>query len=672
MGRGGRGSGHQSFRRPVDLTGILSIAERNDLTTLVNAITEKMHNDISNIFDSPTITPVLGEQGHHHWHSLSLVQKRDGDKENELAAIPSAPRLPNAAGDGSMICSDAHQIGIKEEKEAMAPQLRELKKEALLFFRKWQNAIIQRTRELSITDPSAAASNPPRGRGARGARGSFRARSARGGSRNYRAMLTLATGPPRSPTSQMDRQLSNRYSPIPNTLWTLHVDKRKLLLHIVMLLVLSLQDFNANARVFLLHLTSSLNLSLAVYHIEELRISKALAKAALEFCPVDEAGQKMEEQKGPKRWKVGSGGSGPNTTISGSLKAAGIGAFDNGVSLSCIAVTGLLGPMADHGHLLGNLFGINAVRPTSKMLDTFLRDISDFAFLRLGGETHSEYRDAKEMPAENRRLRVVIAMGGCLSSSEDVTKPWRYLGSQTESYAVQWDVAALMNLGSALETVIKSTAWESAKRDIKSRSIFRSLVDSSWPVALLKVSKIIDNPWSWGMVRAEKAGALLADSLVRHKFQGERSVSLIGYGLAARSIYTCLMVLAERRQFGLIDSVVMIGTPAPSESRVWLTLKSVVTGRLVNVYSEQDFILGFLYRMSNIHFGVAGLQEIQGAHGVENHHVKQLPRGHLDYQNLTGQILRDIEWDGLDMNAIRVDQVQSQKAARRGRGRNRK
>lgn len=131
------------------------------------------------------------------------------------------------------------------------------------------------------------------------------------------------------------------------------------------------------------------------------------------------------------------------------------------------------------------------------------------------------------------------------------------------------------------------------------------------------------------MVRAEKVGALLADALVRHKFQGERAVSLIGYSLAARAIYTCLMVLAERRQFGLIDSVVLIGTPAPSESRVWLTLKSVVSGRLVNVYSEHDYMLGFLYRTSNVHFGVAGLQEIKGTNGVENHCVKYLPRGHL-------------------------------------------
>ena len=183
-------------------------------------------------------------------------------------------------------------------------------------------------------------------------------------------------------------------------------------------------------------------------------------------------------------------------------------------------------------------------------------------------------------------------------------------------------------------------------------TVFTSLIDSVWPVPLLKISKIMDNPWNTGMVRAEKAGAVLADAIMRSKFQGDRPVSLIGYSLAARAIYACLMVLAERRQFGIVDSVVLMGTPGPSESRVWLTLKSVVSGRLVNVYSEHDYILGFLYRTSNIMFGVAGLQDIQGAEGVENHHV-DLPDGHLTYQNIAGQVLKDIGWEDVDRRPMK-------------------
>lgn len=166
------------------------------------------------------------------------------------------------------------------------------------------------------------------------------------------------------------------------------------------------------------------------------------------------------------------------------------------------------------------------------------------------------------------------------------------------------------------------------------------------------MSKIIDNPWSVGMVRAEKAGVTLADIIMRSKFQGDRPVSLIGFSLGARVIYTCLMVLAERRCFGVVDSVVMMGLPAPSESRVWLTLKSVVAGRLINVFSENDHILGFLCRTSNIQFGIAGLEEVQGADGVENYNVSRSVEGHLAYQKIAGQVLHEVGWEDVESRPL--------------------
>ena len=46
MPRGGRGGHQHSSRKPVDLTGVVSLAEKNDLLTLVNAITEKLYRDL--------------------------------------------------------------------------------------------------------------------------------------------------------------------------------------------------------------------------------------------------------------------------------------------------------------------------------------------------------------------------------------------------------------------------------------------------------------------------------------------------------------------------------------------------------------------------------------------------------------------------------------------------
>ncbi|KAK5997039.1 putative membrane protein C6F6.13c [Cladobotryum mycophilum] len=645
MARGGRGGSHAP-RRPVDLTGIISAAEKNDLVNLVTAITEKMGRDISDIFDSPPITPIQGDRDHNHWLMLPLIN----DKENQ----PSPLQKMNKANAAKPLNKNP-PIVEKEDKDAMTPQLRELKKEALLFFRKWQSNVLQRIRDIVVNEtvifhPSA------RGRGRGAPRGSIRGRGRGGGT--GRGNLSLATGPPRAPSNHVDRALALRFAPMPNPLWTLDMEKRKLLLHIVFLVLLSLQEFTANARLLLLNLTSALNLSPKVLQDDEVRLARGLAKTAIDV-PLEEAlALKPEENKSLRRWKLGlSNAVGTTVKLAAPLSAVGIGTAHSGLGLTSSAAAGLLGTMAENGILMGSVFGINAAKPTIKMMESFAREIQDFAFLPLHTPASTEYLDAREIPAEYRRLRLVITMNGFLADAEDVVKPWRCLGRLAETFAIRWETSVLVNLGNSLETVIKSSAWGSAKEEIKARTIFSSLIDSVWPTPLMKISKIMDNPWSVGMVRAEKAGAVLADAIMRQKFQGDRPISLIGYSLASRAIYTCLMVLAERRQFGLIDSVVMIGTPAPSESRVWLTLKSVVCGRLVNVYSEHDYILGFLYRTSNIQFGVAGLQEVQGAEGVENHRIRTLPKGHLSYQNLVGQILKDIGWEDLDMNVIKAEKL---------------
>lgn len=198
MARGPRGSSHQTVRRPVDLTGILSVAEKNDFITLVNAITENMHKDVSNMFDSPPVRPVQGEHEQHHWLSLPLLHRRESNKEN--ASTINTFR-DNASDASSTTYAKTHQSIQKEENEAMTPQLRELKKEALAFFRKWQGNVLQRLREINVNDATPC-SPAFRGRG-RGARGGYRAdragrigRAGRGGrgGRGGPVALTLATG----------------------------------------------------------------------------------------------------------------------------------------------------------------------------------------------------------------------------------------------------------------------------------------------------------------------------------------------------------------------------------------------------------------------------------------------------------------------------------------------
>lgn len=185
-------------------------------------------------------------------------------------------------------------------------------------------------------------------------------------------------------------------------------------------------------------------------------------------------------------------------------------------------------------------------------------------------------------------------------------------------------------------------------------------------MGFLKVSRIIDSPFSIANVKSEKAGEVLADALINNA-QGERPVTLIGYSLGARVIYTCLMTLAERRAFGLVESVVLVGAPTPLTVSEWRKVRRVVSGRVVNIYSTNDYIPAFLYCTSSIQYGVASLQKVQGVKGVENVDVSVLVSGHTRYRYLAGSILKKIGFEDIDMGEVARREVEL-KAVVRGLG----
>lgn len=168
----------------------------------------------------------------------------------------------------------------------------------------------------------------------------------------------------------------------------------------------------------------------------------------------------------------------------------------------------------------------------------------------------------------------------------------------------------------------------------------------AWPDALMRCSKIVDNAWVMGFTKCPKLQQLLTDIIGGH-VMGERGISLIGYGLGARAIYLCLAFLAERRMYGLVDTVVLMGAPIPGDAGTWSALKSVVSGRLVNVYSPTDYMLAFASRQTAIQFGVAGLDQVQGVGGVENHDVSDILDAHFRYPALVSTILKRVLWEDL-------------------------
>lgn len=283
-----------------------------------------------------------------------------------------------------------------------------------------------------------------------------------------------------------------------------------------------------------------------------------------------------------------------------------------------------------------------------ELMDNYAKEVEDFKFIPLEKDRGADFtssatsKSASEDPQsdkENRRLRVTIGVNGWLNSEDDVTKPWRVLDSSSEVFALRYEMKTLLSLGTALQDLVSSFAWKTLKVEIIKRTALATLWAALWPIQVLAAASNVDNPFSRASNRSKKAGRLLADALI-NRVQGERPVTLIGYSLGATAIHACLQSLAERQAFGLVDNVVIMGTPAPSDAAHWRTLRCVVSGPIFNVYSENDMILGFVYRMHSLALGVAGLQAIEGVNGIQNVDLSERVSGHLRYPALTGEILR--------------------------------
>lgn len=115
--------------------------------------------------------------------------------------------------------------------------------------------------------------------------------------------------------------------------------------------------------------------------------------------------------------------------------------------------------------------------------------------------------------------------------------------------------------------------------------------------------------------------------------------------------------------------------PTPSDSSAWRRIRAVVSARVVNVYSTEDFILGFLYRTSKAQLGVAGLQEVKGVYGIQNVDMSSLVTGHNRYRYLVGTILRRIGFEDVDaeqveeqVTALKVAEEKEKEEQRREKG----
>ena len=618
------------------LTTILNADQRSDLTLLVADATTAMRETILSSFDAGA--------------SLAL-----GASDNLLSEDDKIrnPNLDIATTDVEQYDRE-RKLKEQREKELSAPKMLELKAASLRFFDEWREGVLQRIGEVVNSKETASSHLMD----ASAAQDPAKPRQPADKKIDAQFKSSEAADEALSGTSLYDL-----YPPVSTPLASLEESHRILIVHSMLLLLLSLEHYIAPSRVLLLYLTSSLRLPLSVLTNDEEKIARGLLEAAKELSGASETQKKANENQTSRKWKVGlasvAGAAiiGVTGGLAAPLVAAGVGSVMGGLGLGATAAAGYLGTVAGSTVIVGGLFGAYGGRMTGQMMDKYAREVEDFAFLPVRGARRRFEGKEEEAASESRhrRLRVTIGISGWLTEKEEVVTPWRVIGKGAEVFALRYELEALMNLGNSMTAMVSSTAWGYAKSEIIKRTIFADMMGALWPLGLLKISRIVDNPFSVAKSRAEKAGEVLADALI-NKAQGERPVTLIGYSLGARVIYSCLTSLARRRAFGLVESVVMIGAPTPSTTAEWRTMRTVVSGRLINVYSENDYILGFLYRTSSIQFGIAGLQKVEGLPSVENVDVSEKVSGHLRYRYLVGSILKKIGFEDIELGELEKEE----------------
>ncbi|KAF1949773.1 DUF726-domain-containing protein [Byssothecium circinans] len=654
------GAGPEAAKKDegASLTSVLETpALRVELAMLVLLCTDAMRGELIATFDA--------NKTHESTSSTAAPapSPKPRSPAQDLISFEEPQDEATMAAEGARRC---------RQREVESTQMQGLRRSALTFFDKWRAGVMHRICDVLCVRGDVV-------RQAKARRKQMLEDSER--SKQGNSLLIDFEGDPfRSETyAKKGKRKHGHYDVIETKLLAFEEEKRVLILHCLLLLLLSLEHYPAHSRVLLLYLTSSLELESDILAEHEKSVAQGLLATAASQMDAEETAKKQASNDAVSRkWKVGLaavGGAvliGVTGGLAAPLLAAGIGTVMGGLGLGVVST--YLGALAGSSVLVGSLFGAYGAKMTGRLMDQYAKEVQDFEFIpvqdpeRPIAQRDHEWADELDardpMKREQHRLRVSIGISGWLSSPSDVNKPWEIIDATgTEPFALRFELDAMLRLGNSLNDVLFSYAWDGVTYTIVSRTLLGALYAGLWPLGLVKVASVLDNPFSVALARADKAGKVLAHALI-DGVQGKRPVNLMGYSIGARVIYACLVELAEQHAFGMVESVVLMGAPAPSDSKSWRQIRSVVAARIVNVYSTEDYILGFLYRSAKLEFGVSGLQEVKDVYGIENADMSKLVNGHDKYRYLVGTILAKIGFGDIDFNRI-AEQERALEAAER-------
>ena len=208
---------------------------------------------------------------------------------------------------------------------------------------------------------------------------------------------------------------------------------------------------------------------------------------------------------------------------------------------------------------------------------------------RTGAVQTFEYRPLHN----NKRVNLIVTISGWMNGKiDDVRLPYSTVDPiMGDMYSVLWEPQMLQSMGDTIN-ILATEALTQGLQQVLGATILVALMSAlQLPIVLSKLSYLIDNPWTVSMGRANAAGLILADSLIDRNL-GARPITLVGFSLGARVIFAALRELANKGAYGLIENVYLFGSPIVANKDDYLLARTVVSGRFVNGYASNDWILG--------------------------------------------------------------------------------
>lgn len=233
-----------------------------------------------------------------------------------------------------------------------------------------------------------------------------------------------------------------------------------------------------------------------------------------------------------------------------------------------------------------------------------------------------------------------------------------------DQYTLLWDPDKLLEIGRCVDNLIKEGVDKGIQKALQFTALSAVLTAVALPMAIISLVQGLDENWTMTSEAADEAGLLLADALLAEE-QGNRPFVLVGFSMGGRVVAKCLTELAavangtsekseqkkhkrvpkdekqlldyyaddnfqfltrsiendtalsekekkrRTRAATVVRDAVIIGAPVDTAAHKWVARRSVVLGRLINVYNPTDWILSLLYRYKRWSVvPLAGLKEV--------------------------------------------------------------